>query len=60
MDPDSWIGRIVEVEGQPDPVTSDGLTADGRVRFPVFSRTRDPRDVDCKVLEAFDLWKASR
>ena len=50
IDPDSWIGKIVEVEGQPDPLTADGLTADGKVRFPVFCRVRDPRDVDPKVI----------
>lgn len=51
LDPDSWIGKIVEVEGQPDPVTKDGLTRDGRIRFPVYVRTRDPRDVDMKQFE---------
>ena len=50
VDPDSWIGKIVEVEGQPDPQTGDGLTKDGKVRFPVFIRERDPRDVDQKLL----------
>jgi len=57
IDPDSWIGRIVELEGQPDPLTPDGLTADGKVRFPVFIRERDKRDVDGKVLEAYKTWK---
>lgn len=52
IDPDSWIGKIVEVEGQPDPLTPDGLTSEGKVRFPVFIRVRDPRDVDQKVVEA--------
>jgi ATP-dependent DNA ligase len=52
LDPDSYVGRIVEVEGQPDPLTDDGLTRDGKVRFPVFVRFRDNRDVDSKVLEA--------
>lgn len=60
INPDAWIGRIVEVEGQPDPLTSDGLTADGRVRFPVFVRVRDPRDVDSKILEAYDRYRLSR
>jgi len=46
LDPDVWIGRVVEVEGQPDPLTGDGLTADGKIRFPVFIRERDIRDVD--------------
>lgn len=52
IDPDAWIGKIVEVEGQPDPLTVDGLTSDGKVRFPVFCRVRDPRDVDPKVIVA--------
>ena len=50
VDPDSWVGKIVEMEGQPDPQTGDGLTKDGKVRFPVFIRERDPRDVDQKLL----------
>jgi len=53
MDPKSWVGRIVEVEGQPDPATADGLTKDGKVRFPVFVRCRDERDVDPKVMQAY-------
>lgn len=53
LDPDSWVGQVIEVEGQPDPLTGDGLTKDGRVRFPVFIRKRDPRDVDQKVMEAY-------
>lgn len=53
LDPDSWIGKVVEVEGQPDPLTSDGLTSDGRIRFPVFVRVRDVHDVDQKVLKAY-------
>lgn len=40
------VGKIVELEGQPDPETSDGLSRDGRIRFPVFVRFRDQRDVD--------------
>lgn len=59
IDPDAWIGRVVELEGQPDPLTEDGLTADGRIRFPVFIRERDPRDVDSKVLSAYNAWKNS-
>jgi DNA ligase-1 len=57
INPDAWIGKIVELEGQPDPLTPDGLTADGKVRFPVFIRERDPRDVDGKVLAAAAKWK---
>lgn len=56
IDPDSWIGKIVEVEGQPDPLTSDGLTSEGKVRFPVFCRIRDPRDVDGKVIAAGEAY----
>jgi DNA ligase-1 len=52
LDPESWVGRVLEMEGQPEPGTSDGLTKDGKVRFPVFIRVRDERDVDPKVLEA--------
>jgi len=51
LDPDSWIGRIIEMEGQPDPLTGDGLTKDGKVRFPVYIRERDPRDVDPRLDE---------
>jgi DNA ligase-1 len=52
MDPDSWVGKVVEMEGQPDPLTADGLTKDGKVRFPVFVRVRDESDVDPKVIVA--------
>jgi len=50
--PDDYLGKIVEMEGQPDPLTGDGLTKDGRVRFPVFCRFRDESDVDPKVISA--------
>lgn len=60
LDPESWIGRVVEVEGQPDPLTSDGLTKDGRVRFPVFIRQRDPSDVDPRVMDAYTSWRDSQ
>ena len=56
VDPESWIGRVVEMEGQPDPLTGDGLTKDGKVRFPVFIRERDPRDVDPRVMAAGDTY----
>jgi ATP-dependent DNA ligase len=59
IDPDSWIGKIIEIEGQPDPLTADGLTADGRIRFPVFVRVRDSRDVDPKVIAAGEAYRAS-
>lgn len=52
LGPDSYIGRIVEVEGQPDPLTVDGLTRDGKIRFPVFIRFRNEKDVDEKVVAA--------
>jgi len=54
LDPDVWIGRVVEVEGQPDPLTGDGLTSDGKIRFPVFIRERDIRDVDQNLLRIKD------
>jgi len=57
IDPDSWIGRIIEMEGQPDPLTGDGLTKDGKVRFPVYIRARDPRDVDQKVVAAGQAYR---
>lgn len=57
VDRTSLIGKIVEFEGQPDPTTTDGLTVDGRVRFPVFLRFRDERDVDQKILEAYKIWQ---
>jgi hypothetical protein len=59
LDPDSWIGRVVEMEGQPDPLTGDGLTRDGKVRFPVFIRERDVRDVDPRVVSAGDTYLKS-
>lgn len=53
VDTHAWMGRIVECEAQPDPLTVDGLTVDGRMRFPVFCRTRDPRDVDPSIMKAY-------
>lgn len=50
--PDTYIGKICELEAQPDPLTSDGLTVDGKARFPVFCRFRDEGDVDPKVITA--------
>ena len=52
MNPDNWIGKVVEMEGQPDPLTDNGLTKDGKVRFPVFVRVRDDSDVDQSVIAA--------
>jgi DNA ligase-1 len=50
--PDAFLGKIVEIEAQPDPLTKDGLTVDGCARFPVFCRFRDESDVDPKVITA--------
>jgi ATP-dependent DNA ligase len=52
-DPDTHVGRIIEVEGQPP------LTKDGRVRFPVFIRYRDVSDVDPKIPAAYEAWMQS-
>jgi len=49
--PDTYVGRIAECEHQPP------FTPDGKLRFPVFCRFRDPSDVDPKVLAAYDNWK---
>lgn len=51
--PETYIGRICECECQPDPQTRDGLTVDGKLRFPVFCRWRDESDVDPKVMAAY-------
>jgi ATP-dependent DNA ligase len=48
--PDTFLGKIVEIEAQPDPLTADGLTKDGKARFPVFTRFRDEGDVDPRVV----------
>jgi hypothetical protein len=57
IDPESWLGKVVELEGQPDPLTSDGLTQDGCIRFPVFIRERDVSDVDCSVVAVYTSWR---
>lgn len=49
---DNWIGKVVECEAQPDPLTKDGLTVDGCMRFPVYVRVREHSDVDPKVIAA--------
>lgn len=54
-----YINRIVECEAQPDPLTSDGLTKDGKMRFPVFCRFRDASDVDPKVVASGKVWLAA-
>ena len=51
--PDSYVGRIVECEHQPP------FTPDGKLRFPVFCRFRDPSDVDPKVMAAYETWKVN-
>lgn len=56
--PESWTGHVVECEAQPDPLTSDGLTADGRMRFPVYVRERASADVDAAVTDAYVAWRA--
>lgn len=48
--PDTFLGKIVEIEAQPDPLTSDGLTREGKARFPVWTRFRDEGDVDPRVI----------
>ncbi len=60
MTPDAWTSKIVEIEGQPDSLTSDGLTVDGKIRFPVYIRERDPRDVDFKIIESRDTYMKNR
>lgn len=57
IDPESYIGKIVECECQPDPMTTDGLTVDGKLRFPVFCRFRDAKDVDKSLMNAFKAYK---
>lgn len=50
--PETYLGKIVEIEAQPDPMTKDGLTVDGKARFPVYTRQRPEADVDPKVIAA--------
>ena len=52
--PDTYIGKIAEVEHQPP------TTVTGALRFPVFSRFRDLTDVDNKVIDAYETYKARR
>ncbi len=49
--PDNFVGRICECECQPDPTTQDGLTIDGKLRFPVWCRWRSESDVDPKLVK---------
>jgi len=59
-DPDSWNGKVAEIEAQPDPLTLDGLTTNGRARFPVYIRQRDEGDVDPKVMATYEAWKGKQ
>jgi len=52
--PDTYIGRIAECEHQPP------FTVDGKMRFPVFSRFRDPTDVDPRVLAVYESWNLKK
>jgi DNA ligase-1 len=49
--PESYVGKVIEIEMQPDPLTTDGLSKDGKARFPVFVRFRSINDVDKKLIE---------
>lgn len=49
--PDSYVGTIVECEAQPP------FTDEGRLRFPVFVRIRNQKDVDPKIIEAYDNYR---
>jgi DNA ligase-1 len=50
QDPEEWVGKIAEVEGQPP------LTKEGKIRFPTFVRFREAADVDVKVITAGVDW----
>jgi ATP-dependent DNA ligase len=52
---ESYVGKVLEIEAQPDPLTVDGLTKDGKARFPVFVRFRDASDVDPKLFETYEI-----
>ena len=54
VNPDSWIGKIVECEHQP-PFTNTGA-----LRFPVFVRFRDASDVDSKILASYEAWTSCK
>lgn len=55
--PESWNGKVAECEAQPDPLTKDGLTVDGKMRFPVYCRIRPEGDVDKTITAAWKWWK---
>lgn len=46
---ETFVGKIMEVEGQ-------GITPDGKVRFPRFLRWREECDVDPAVVEAYNTF----
>ena len=48
---DEFLGKVVECECAIDPNTADGLTEDGKMRFPVFVRFRHEMDCDKFLLE---------
>jgi|SRR5579863_1435010 len=54
--PETWDGKIAECEAQPDPLTADGLTKDGKMRFPVYCRIRNAADVDKSVPATWKWW----
>jgi len=60
LNPDKWIGAIVECEAQPDPMTTDGLTVDGKMRFPIFVRERDVGDVSIELRTLSEKVKAGK
>ena len=51
LDPQSYIGKILECCGQGDPTTVTGFSRDGKLRFPRWKRLRDIADVDQKIVE---------
>ena len=56
--PETWNGKVAECEAQPDPLTKDGLTVDGKMRFPVYCRIRPSGDVDKSITATWKWWKA--
>ena len=55
--PETWNGKVAECEAQPDPLTKDGLTVDGKMRFPVYCRIRPAGDVDKSITATYKWWK---
>jgi hypothetical protein len=50
LNPNSWIGKIIECACQPP------LTEDGAMRFPVFIRERSRSDVDKSLIETYEKY----